>query len=81
MLEVMGISAVRMAKRRNHHNHPGDRKFNFAKTIEASEARTENEQKKVAYKLDEGIVYEVYDQKGNVTLRVPQKIDPVDEIA
>ena len=93
MLEVIGISAVRMTKRRNHQNHTNNRKFNFAeainavgdrrvaKAIETPVARTETKQKQGAYKLDEGIVYEVYDKKGNVTLRVPQKIDPVDEIA
>ena len=91
MLEVVGISAFKMAKRKKRNPNFLNKRNDFAEAMKAIGGRkveksaeapmAETEQKQGAHKLDCGIVYELYDKEGKVSLRVPPKSGPVDEIA
>jgi hypothetical protein len=53
----------------------------FGNTKEAPTVKPDSGQNEGHYNLNEGLVYEVYDKQGKVSFRVPQKLDPIDEIA
>ena len=90
MLEVIGISAVRLAKRRKRNPNLLKKRIEFAEARKAIGNRKVEksrkapiagaEQKQGTRILDGDIVYGLYDKEGKVRSRVPQKSRPVNEL-
>ena len=49
-------------------------------TKETSMVKPDRSHNEGHYNLNDGVVYEVYDKQGNVRLRVPQRLDNLDNL-